>query len=57
MPIYIARDRNGKIESIVLAERYELAYAFFQGRKTSAHVIDTLTENDLREQGVIPLDE
>lgn len=33
MPIYIAKDYDGNIESVVLAKSYDLAYAFWQGRK------------------------
>ena len=57
MPIYIAHNALGKIESVVLADSYELAAAYFQGKSLHANTILTFTEKDLDgwETGVLPL--
>lgn len=59
MPIYIARAWGGKVESIVLASSYELAQAYFFGRKDPIDNIETIagTEEDLKNNkiGVIQI--
>ena len=39
MPIFIAKTYEGKVESVVLAKTYELAQAYWQGKKIYAHTV------------------
>jgi len=57
MPIYVAKRYDGKAESVVLADSYELAQAYWQGKEIVANNISTITEKDLDEHptGVLPL--
>ena len=57
MPIYIAKNYDGFVESVVLARSYELAQAFWQGQEIYPHSVDTRTEQDLKEHptGVLPI--
>ena len=57
MPIYVAKTYDDKVESIVLADSYELAQAYWQGKDIIAHSVDTRTEKDLDEHptGVLPI--
>jgi len=57
MPIYIAKTYNGKVENVVLAKNYELAQAYWQGKKIFAHSVIIRTEEDLKDHitGVLPI--
>lgn len=57
MPLFIARDYDGNVESIVLAKNRELATAFWQGQKIYAHSVDEKTEELLNDHpsGVMPI--
>lgn len=57
MPIYVAKNYDGFVESVVLARNYELAYAYWQGLGVIPHSVDTLTNKDLEDHptGVIPI--
>lgn len=57
MPIYIAKDYDGFVESVVLARSYELAQAFWQGQKVYPHSVDIKNESDLKDHptGVLPI--
>lgn len=57
MPFFIAKTYEGKVESIVLAKNYELAQAYWQGKKIYAHSVDIKSEEDLKEHitGVLPI--
>lgn len=57
MPIYIAKTYDEFVESIVLADSYELAQAYWQGKNVAAYTIDTRTEEDLTDHptGVLPI--
>ena len=57
MPIYIAKEFNGEVESIVLAKSIELANAYWQGKNIYAHSIDIKEEADLDDHptGVLPI--
>ena len=57
MPIYTAKTYDSKVESIVLADSYELAQAYWQGKGIVAHSVDTRTEKDLNDHitGVLPI--
>ena len=57
MPIFIAKDYDGFIESVVLARSYELANAYWQGLGIYPHSTDTRIEQDLKEHptGVLPI--
>jgi len=57
MPIYVSKTYGGKVESVVLANSYELANAFWQGKGFQSHSTLTYTERDLDEHptGVLPI--
>lgn len=57
MPIFIANNHDGYIESVVLAKTYELAQAFWQGLGIYPHSIDVKREEDLKDHitGVLPI--
>jgi len=57
MPIYIAKNYDGYVESVVLARSYELAQAFWQGLGIYPHSIDIRNEVDLKDHitGVMPI--
>ena len=57
MPIFIAKTFEGKVESVVLAKSYDLAQAYWQGKKVYAHSVDIRSEKDLEKQptGVLPI--
>ena len=57
MPIYIAKTPDEKVQSVVLANNYELALAYWQGKGITSHVIVTMTEKDLdgHSTGVLPI--
>jgi len=55
--IFIAKNYDGKVMSVVLARSYEMAQAYWQGRKVYAHTVETRTEKDLEDHttGVLPI--
>ena len=57
MPIFIAKTYEGKVESVVLAKTYELAQAYWQGKKIYAHTVVKKSEKDLENHptGVLPI--
>jgi len=57
MPIFVAKNCDGFVESVVLARSYELAQAFWQGLGIYPHSVDTRIEQDLKEHptGVLPI--
>ena len=57
MPIYIAKNYKGQPESIILADNYELAAAYFLGKGIHEYTMSTITESDLDDQatGILPL--
>jgi len=57
MPIFIAKDFDGNIESIVLAKNEKLVNAFWQGQEIYAHSITTFNEAEIDEHitGVLPI--
>ena len=57
MPIYIAKTYGGEVENVVLAKSYELAQAYWQGKKIFAHSVVVRTEEDLKDHitGVMPI--
>jgi len=57
MPVYVAMTYKGFVESVVLADSYELAQAYWQGVGVSAHSVVTRTETDLvgHPTGVLPI--
>ena len=57
MPIYVAKDRGGQPKCVILAESYELAWAYFLGKGLEMYTIETVTEKDVENQLVVPLSE
>jgi len=57
MPVFIAKDSNGKVENIVLAKSLELATAYWQGRDVWPISVIELSDDHLREHatGVLPV--
>jgi len=57
MPIFIAKDYEGRAESIVLAACEELAQAYWQGKDIYAHSVTEFSEESLEDHptGVLPL--
>jgi len=57
MPVFIAKEHNGKIRDIVVAKNYELANAYWQGKGIYANSVGILGENTLNDHptGVIPV--
>jgi len=57
MPIYVAKDKDNQAKCVILAESYELAWAYFLGKGLDMFTIDTFTESDIENQLVVPLTE
>lgn len=57
MPIYVAKDYSGKIESVVLARSRELAVAYWHGQDVYPHSTEELTDENLNGHptGVLPV--
>jgi hypothetical protein len=57
VPIYIAKNYDGKTISIVLARDATLANAYWQGKDIFPHSTHEYTEDDLKEHitGVLPI--
>ena len=56
MPVFIAKDQEGRVESAVLARNKELADAYWQGQGIFACSTRELNEDQLDEgTGVIPI--
>lgn len=57
MPIFVAKNFDGFVESVVLARSYHLAHAFWQGLGIIPHSTETRTEEDLKDHptGVLPI--
>jgi hypothetical protein len=57
MPIFIAKQFNGDIESVILAKNYALANVYWQGKGVAAHSVEEINETQLQDHptGVIPL--
>ena len=57
MPIFVAKNYDGYVESVVLAKSYELAQAFWQGQGIFPHSVDIRNESDLKDHltGVLPI--
>ena len=57
MPVFIAKNYDGDVESAVLAKTRELAYAYWQGKGIYAHSVDERSEDSLLDHptGVLPL--
>ena len=57
MPIYVAKTYDGEVKSVILAESYEIAFAYWQGKGTITVKIETVTEKDLTNHpaGVLPI--
>ena len=57
MPIFIAKNYDNKVESVVLARNYDLAQAYWQGKDIIAHSVTERDENDLKDHptGVLPI--
>jgi len=57
MPIFIAKNYDGRVESIVLAKNEDLANAYWQGMNIFAHSTDVKSEEDLEDHptGVLPI--
>ncbi len=58
MPIYVAKNYDGYVVSVVLAKNYELANAFWQGQEIYPHSVDIrIEEKDLKDHptGVLPI--
>ena len=55
--IFIAKNFDGKVMSVVLARSYEMAQAYWHGGKVYAHTVETRTEKDLEDHitGVLPI--
>ena len=57
MPIYVAKDRGGQPKCVILAESYDLAWAYFLGKGLEMYTIETVIEKDVENQLVVPLSE
>ena len=57
MTIYIGKFNSGERNCVILAESYELAWAYFLGRRCGSFTIETYTEDDIKDQLVVPLSE
>jgi len=57
MPIFIAKNFDGKVMSVVLARSYEMAQAYWHVKGIYAHTVDVKTEKDLENHptGVLPI--
>jgi len=57
MPIYVAKNYDGRVVSVVLAKSYELAQAYWQGQGLFPHSVDQWTEKALEDHptGVLPI--
>ena len=57
MPVYVSKDYEGKVESVVLAKSRELAVAYWQGQRIYSHSVEELTADDLKNHptGVLPI--
>lgn len=57
MPIFIGKNYDGYVESIVLAKSYELVQAFWQGQGQFPHSVYQLEEGQLKDHptGVLPI--
>ncbi len=57
MPIYIAKDYNGKVEGVVLAKNEDFANVFWQGKGIVPHSIVSFSEGILDNHitGVLPI--
>ena len=57
MPIYKAKNYNGKTLSIVLAKSLELAEVYWQGKDIVAHSVEIREGRDIKDHitGVMPL--
>lgn len=57
MPVYVAKDYQGKVESVVLAKSRELAVAYWHGQGIYPHHTEELTAENLNGHptGVLPI--
>jgi len=57
MTVYVGKFNSGGRNCVILAESYELAWAFFLGKGCGNFTIETYTECDIKDQLVVPLSE
>jgi len=55
MAIYVGKFNSGGRNCVILAESYEMAWAYFLGRRCGSFTIETYTEDDIKDQLVVPL--
>ena len=55
MAIYVGKFNSGGRNCVILAESYEMAWAYFLGRRCGSFTIETYTGTDIKDQLVIPL--
>ena len=57
MPIFVAKNYEGKTESIVLSKNKDMANAYWQGLGINAHSVREFSEEDLDDHptGVLPI--
>ena len=58
MPIFVAHDYDGNIESVVIARNIELAHAYWQGTGNIPHSVRTIEEAEAlanHPTGLIPI--
>ncbi len=57
MPIFIARESDGVVLSVVIARNMDLATSYFQGQGVVPYTTDKLSDKDLESHptGVIPI--
>ena len=48
MPVYIAKEYNGKVADVVMAKSRELAVAYWQGKGLFPHTTMKLTEANVQ---------
>jgi len=53
--IYVGKFNSGGRNCVILAESYEMAWAYFLGRRCGSFTIETYTEDDIKDQLVVPL--
>lgn len=55
MPVFVAKNNEGYVESVVMARTLELANAYWQSQEILPHGVEVVDERDLTDRPVIPI--